>query len=86
MANVIEALVPVDQRHHLPALPYAHAALEPYIDARTMQLHHGEHHAIEGADSTHDRAPLRARGAAGHLTRGGLRPPAGSVHTSVNRR
>jgi Fe-Mn family superoxide dismutase len=29
----------------LPPLPYAHDALEPYIDARTMQLHHGKHHA-----------------------------------------
>jgi superoxide dismutase, Fe-Mn family len=26
-------------------LPYAHAALEPHIDAQTMQLHHGKHHA-----------------------------------------
>jgi len=31
--------------HILPPLPYAHADLEPYIDARTMRLHHGEHHA-----------------------------------------
>ncbi|HEX9182370.1 MAG TPA: superoxide dismutase [Burkholderiales bacterium] len=31
--------------HVLPALPYAHAALEPHIDARTMTLHHGKHHA-----------------------------------------
>jgi len=29
----------------LPSLPYAHDALEPHIDARTMQLHHGKHHA-----------------------------------------
>ena len=29
----------------LPALPYAHDALEPHIDARTMQIHHGKHHA-----------------------------------------
>jgi Fe-Mn family superoxide dismutase len=28
----------------LPALPYAHAALEPVIDARTMEIHHGKHH------------------------------------------
>ncbi len=28
----------------LPALPYAHDALEPYIDARTMEIHHGKHH------------------------------------------
>ncbi len=29
----------------LPALPYTHDALEPHIDARTMQIHHGKHHA-----------------------------------------
>jgi len=28
----------------LPALPYAHEALEPHIDALTMQIHHGKHH------------------------------------------
>ena len=45
--------------HELPLLPYAHDALEPYIDERTMQIHHGKHHqayitnlnnAIEGHD------------------------------------
>lgn len=43
----------------LPALPYAHDALAPHIDARTMEIHHGKHHAayvskvngaIEGTD------------------------------------
>lgn len=29
----------------LPKLPYAFDALEPYIDARTMEIHHGKHHA-----------------------------------------
>ncbi len=29
----------------LPALPYAHDALEPVIDTMTMQIHHGKHHA-----------------------------------------
>ena len=28
----------------LPALPYAFNALEPHIDARTMEIHHGKHH------------------------------------------
>lgn len=28
----------------LPALPYAPAALEPHIDALTMQIHHDKHH------------------------------------------
>jgi len=30
--------------HSLPALPYAFDALEPHIDAQTMQIHHGKHH------------------------------------------
>ncbi len=43
----------------LPGLPYAHDALEPHIDTRTMQIHHGKHHqgytnklnaALEGHD------------------------------------
>ncbi|NNC82163.1 MAG: superoxide dismutase [Flavobacteriales bacterium] len=43
----------------LPDLPYAFDALEPHIDARTMEIHHGKHHngyttklnaAIEGTD------------------------------------
>ena len=30
--------------HTLPPLPYDVAALEPHIDARTMEIHHGKHH------------------------------------------
>lgn len=29
----------------LPQLPYSHNALEPHIDAKTMEIHHGKHHA-----------------------------------------
>lgn len=29
----------------LPDLPYDYTALEPHIDARTMEIHHGKHHA-----------------------------------------
>ena len=29
----------------LPDLPYAHDALEPHIDTKTMEIHHGKHHA-----------------------------------------
>lgn len=44
----------------LPKLPYAFNALEPHIDAKTMEIHHGKHHqayvtnlnkAIEGTDA-----------------------------------
>jgi Fe-Mn family superoxide dismutase len=31
--------------HKLPSLDYAFDALEPYIDARTMEIHHDKHHA-----------------------------------------
>ena len=30
--------------HELPDLPYSHDALEPYIDTKTMETHHGKHH------------------------------------------
>lgn len=30
--------------HILPELPYSHDALEPFIDAQTMEIHHGKHH------------------------------------------
>ena len=30
--------------YELPPLPYAHNALEPFIDEQTMQIHHGKHH------------------------------------------
>ena len=45
--------------YSLPALPYAYDALEPHIDARTMEIHHTKHHqtyvsklneALEGHD------------------------------------
>lgn len=44
----------------LPALPYASNALEPHIDAKTMEIHHGKHHggyvnklngAVSGTDA-----------------------------------
>jgi len=32
-------------QHELPELPYSFDALEPHIDAMTMEIHHGKHHA-----------------------------------------
>lgn len=32
-------------KHELPALPYSFDALEPHIDAQTMEIHHDRHHA-----------------------------------------
>jgi len=34
----------IDMPHTLPALPYAYDALEPHIDAQTMEIHHTKHH------------------------------------------
>ncbi len=34
----------MNTRYTLPELPYAFNALEPYIDAKTMEIHHGKHH------------------------------------------
>ena len=54
--------------HTLPPLPYAPTALEPHIDAQTMEIHHGKHHnayvtnlnaALEKAPELADK-PLEA--------------------------
>src|SRR5688572_33279403 len=34
----------INMAHELPALPYPKDALEPHIDAQTMEIHHGRHH------------------------------------------
>ena len=46
-------------KHILPPLPYDYAALEPHIDARTMKLHHDEHHAsyVANLNSTLEKLP-----------------------------
>ena len=31
-------------KHELPKLPYSYNALEPFIDAKTMEIHHTKHH------------------------------------------
>lgn len=54
----------------LPPLPYAFDALEPAIDARTMEIHHDRHHAGYVANTNRllaDHADLRALGPIGIL-------------------
>ena len=43
----------------LPALPYAYDALEPHIDARTMEIHHTKHHQayINNLNAAVEKAP-----------------------------
>ncbi len=45
--------------HVLPALPYAPEALEPHIDAQTMQIHHGKHHQtyVTNLNAAIEKAP-----------------------------
>ncbi|MCX5755663.1 MAG: superoxide dismutase [Gemmatimonadetes bacterium] len=45
--------------HTLPALPYDFAALEPHIDAQTMQIHHGKHHQayVNNLNAAIEKAP-----------------------------
>ena len=52
-----------DGQYALPPLPYAADALEPHIDARTMEVHHGKHHKayVDGLNRTlKSLADLRA--------------------------
>jgi len=43
----------------LPPLPYAFDALEPHIDAKTMEIHHGKHHAayVNNANAALEKHP-----------------------------
>lgn len=43
---LLPALIIADQKYQftVPPLPYSYDALEPYIDAQTMQIHHDKHH------------------------------------------
>ena len=49
--NVIDSHLPTGRhrndkymKHELAPLPYAYNALEPFIDAKTLEIHHGKHH------------------------------------------
>ena len=45
--------------HEVPALPYSFDALEPHIDARTMEIHHGKHHQayVNNLNAALEKAP-----------------------------
>jgi len=68
----------------LPALPYPADALEPHIDARTMELHHGTHHAtyIKNLNAALEKYPDLQPQPIEHLLRGIERLP-GDIQTVV---
>ena len=47
----------------LPNLPYAHSALEPHIDAMTMEIHHGKHHQayVNNLNSAVEGTPMAGK-------------------------
>ena len=57
--------------HELPALPYPTSALEPHIDAKTMEIHHGKHHAayVANLNKALESAPAEADHPADQLIR-----------------
>jgi Fe-Mn family superoxide dismutase len=57
--------------HELPALPYPTNALEPHIDAKTMEIHHGKHHQayVTNLNKALESAPDLANKSAEELIR-----------------
>jgi Fe-Mn family superoxide dismutase len=58
--------------HELPKLPYDFAALEPHIDAQTMQIHHGKHHQayVNNLNAALDKHPELHKKSLDELLRG----------------
>lgn len=57
--------------HELSPLPYALDALEPYIDAKTMEIHHGKHHAAYVTNLNNalkEQTPLQSKSAVELIT------------------
>ncbi|MFM8301514.1 MAG: superoxide dismutase [Gemmatimonadota bacterium] len=70
--------------HTLPTLPYAPEALEPHIDAQTMQIHHGKHHQayVNNLNAAIEKAPELASWSLEQLNRDIAKIPE-SVRTAV---
>jgi superoxide dismutase, Fe-Mn family len=61
----------------LPALPYDFAALEPHIDAKTMEIHHGKHHQayVNNLNAAIEKAPELATKSLDDLMRNAAKLP-----------
>jgi Fe-Mn family superoxide dismutase len=70
--------------HTLPTLPYDFAALEPHIDAQTMQIHHGKHHQayVNNLNAAIEKAPELASWSLDDLCRNIAKVPE-AVRTAV---
>jgi Fe-Mn family superoxide dismutase len=68
----------------LPSLPYDFGALEPHIDAQTMQIHHGKHHQtyVNNLNAAIEKAPELAKKSLDDLMRGIDKVPE-AVRTAV---
>ncbi|HBY61315.1 MAG TPA: superoxide dismutase [Solibacterales bacterium] len=69
----------------LPALPYQHDALEPYIDKTTMEIHHGKHHNayVTNLNKALESAPELAAAPLEDLLAGNLAKVPESIKTAV---
>ncbi len=74
--------------HELPKLTYAFDALEPHIDARTMEIHHDKHHAAYVANlnkALEAHSNLQGKGV-GRSGAGSRRPAGGDPHRGAQQR
>jgi superoxide dismutase, Fe-Mn family len=70
--------------HELPKLPYAYDALDPHIDARTMEIHHTKHHQayINNLNAALEKAPELKQKSLEDLLRGIQQVPE-AIRTAV---
>ncbi len=72
--------------YELPPLPYPYDALEPHIDARTMEIHHGKHHAayVANVNKALEPHPAVARMTIEQVLRGTEAVPADIRQAVIN--
>jgi len=68
-SQVFAEALPAEEEFTLPPLPYGYDALEPHIDAKTMQIHHDLHHAayVKNLNAALKTAPDYKHGSIGDI-------------------